>query len=48
MLIPLAILLLVIYLLGLFAFRITAGLIHVVLLIALVLFVLHFLSHHGP
>jgi hypothetical protein len=38
-----AVVLLVLYLLGLFAFKVTAGLIHLVLVIAVIMFVLHFI-----
>lgn len=43
MLITIAVILLVLYLLGLFAFKVTAGLIHLVLVIAVIMFVLHFI-----
>lgn len=43
MLITIAFVLLVLYLLGLFAFKVTAGLIHLVLIIAVIMFVLHFI-----
>jgi hypothetical protein len=37
-----AIVLLVLYLLGFFAFHVTSALIHVILVVALIMFVLHF------
>lgn len=43
MLIAIALILLVAYLLGLFAFHVTAGLIHLVLVVAVIVFILHFL-----
>lgn len=42
MLMTIAVVLLVAYLLGLFAFKVTAGLIHIVLVIAVIMFILHF------
>lgn len=42
MFMTIAIILLVAYLLGLFAFKVTAGLIHLVLVIAVIMFILHF------
>jgi ABC-type xylose transport system permease subunit len=44
MLMTIAIVLLVLYLLGLFAFHVTAGLIHIVLVIAVIMFILHFVT----
>lgn len=43
MLATIAVVLLVLWLLGFFAFHVTSGLIHVVLVVALIVFVLHFL-----
>jgi Family of unknown function (DUF5670) len=43
MLATIAAVLLVLWLLGFFAFHVTGGLIHVVLVVALIVFVLHFL-----
>lgn len=43
MLITIGLVLLVLYLLGLFAFKVTAGLIHLVLIIAVIMIVLHFI-----
>ena len=42
MLMTIAIILLVLYLLGFFAFHVTAGLIHIVLVVAVIMFILHF------
>lgn len=42
MLITIGLVLLVLYLLGLFAFKVTAGLIHLVLVIAVIMIILHF------
>jgi hypothetical protein len=42
MLMILAIILLVAWLLGLFAFKVTAGFIHLLIVIAVILFILHF------
>jgi len=42
MLLILGIVLLIAWLLGLFVFKVTAGLIHLVVVIAIVLFILHF------
>jgi hypothetical protein len=42
MLMTIAIVLLVLYLLGFFAFHVTSALIHVILVVALIMFVLHF------
>jgi hypothetical protein len=42
MLMILAIILLVAWLLGLFAFKVTAGFIHLLIVIAIILFILHF------
>ena len=42
MLMTIAIVLLVLYLLGFFAFHVTAGLIHIVLVVAVIMFILHF------
>jgi Family of unknown function (DUF5670) len=44
MLMTIAIVLLVLYLLGFFAFHVTAGLIHVVLVVAVIMFILHFVT----
>lgn len=43
MLATIAVVLIVLWLLGFFAFHVTSGLIHVVLVVALIVFVLHFL-----
>jgi hypothetical protein len=43
MLLILGIVLLIAWLLGLFVFKVTAGLIHLVVVIAIVLFILHFI-----
>ena len=43
MFMTIALVLLVAWLLGLFVFKVTAGLIHLILVVAVVLFVLHFL-----
>jgi hypothetical protein len=43
MFMTIAIVLLVAWLLGLFVFKVTAGLIHLILVVAVILFVLHFL-----
>jgi hypothetical protein len=43
MLATIAAVLLVLWLLGFFAFHVTSGLIHIVLVVALIVFVLHFL-----
>jgi hypothetical protein len=42
MLMILAIILVVAWLLGLFAFKVTAGFIHLLIVIAVILFILHF------
>lgn len=42
MLMTIAVVLLVLYLLGMFAFKVTAGMIHLVLVLAVIMFVLHF------
>jgi hypothetical protein len=44
MLATIAVVLIVLWLLGFFAFHVTSGLIHVVLVVALIVFVLHFLQ----
>jgi hypothetical protein len=44
MLMTIAIVLLVLYLLGFFAFHVTAGLIHIVLVVAVIMFILHFMQ----
>jgi hypothetical protein len=44
MLMTIAIVLLVLYLLGFFAFHVTAGLIHIVLVVAVIMFILHFVT----
>jgi hypothetical protein len=47
MLLTLAIILLVAWLLGLFAFKVTAAFIHLLIVVAVVLFVLHFIRGRG-
>ncbi|MFL6583571.1 MAG: lmo0937 family membrane protein [Chthoniobacterales bacterium] len=42
MLITIGLILLVLYLLGLFAFHVTAGLIHIVVVVAVIMIILHF------
>ena len=43
----LAVVLIVLWLLGLFAFQVTSGFIHVVLIVAVVMLVLHFFRGRG-
>lgn len=42
MLMTIAVVLLVLWLLGFLAFHVTSGLIHIILVVALIMFVLHF------
>jgi hypothetical protein len=42
-----AVVLLVLYLLGFFAFHVTSTLIHVVLVVAVIMFILHFVRGRG-
>lgn len=48
MLMTIALVLLVLWVLGVVAFKVTAGVIHLVLLIAVVMFVLHFIRGRAP
>lgn len=42
MFMTIAVVLIVLWLLGFFAFHVTTGLIHIILIVALIMFVLHF------
>ncbi len=47
MLLALAVILLIAWLLGLVAFHVTAWFIHLLIVVAIIVAILHFLAHHG-